>query len=532
MATVRIDPFECDTGDGEEITDPLSLILPPNYLSYSQFTFSSNQKLLNGWVKQPSPCCAAASLAGAFNALGTLHRSDSRSLDHTDILYLYECLLKKNIQKKKLSFERCLGGSIDELLDLLQIEIIQLESLTVKNSKKKKTLGKVTLVRLIKKLVLERISLKHSSEADEGKEKTLSTFELFHELLSSEDSSQTEDISSSIEEDEEPEGEEEEEESEEPLPSDVQTQQLNSFPSSLPSEPATSRFPTTSSQMKPPSVPPPNLVLVHNTWEWKSAFLDLYKKIVGLQKLQSIRPNTAPIGNWGLISALQFLQDENMLTSSSSSSTPKILLIMGKGKRIQRKVSSGAIKGTKGTKKVNSSLDSKSLPSGGGGGGVELLISANDSKEEIMTQWNRLSALFNDSETVLLFHLKNHYALIFAMRQWVVTDPMTGKYEMTREVLTAKRGQRPSIWISFTEVREIIMSWEGYKIMAVTRDQRWRHETGGGSRAGTEDSGGKGLEEEGQELFVQNIRDLKVKIRERKIREEEENTQGSGEWKG
>jgi hypothetical protein len=520
MATVGIDLFEADTGDGEEITDPLSLIIPTNYLSYSQFTFSSNQRILNGWVKQPSPCCAAASLAGAFNALGTLHRSDPRSLDHTDILYLYECLLKKNIEKKKLSFERCLGGgSLDELLDLLHIEILQLESISVTDSKKKKCLGKAALVRLIRKIVYERISSK-SSETEDGtetkteREQLSSTFVLFHELLSSEDLSLTEDLSS-IEQDEELEGEEDEES--EPLP-DVPTQQLNS---SLSSQQRVSPNSIDSSQITPPpSTPSPSLVLIHNTWDWKSAFLELYKKITGLQKLQSSRPNTAPIGNWGFISALQYLQDENLLSSPSSSSTPKIFLVMGKGKKTLRKISSLPSSssssssssstqkgGTKGKKGISSSSIPKSTvkPSG-----VELSISSTDTKEEILSQWNRLSALFNDSETVLLFHLKNHYALIFAMREWSVVDPVTGRAEVTREILTSKRGQRPSAWISFTEVREIILSWEGYKIMAVTRDQRWRRD---------EENEGGGREEKAQELFVGNIRDLKAKIRERKMEE-------------
>lgn len=66
---------------------------------------------------------------------------------------------------------------------------------------------------------------------------------------------------------------------------------------------------------------------------------------------------------------------------------------------------------------------------------------------------------------MLLFHLKNHYALIFALREWV-----TEGGEHVRQVLTARKGQRPSAWIDFAEMRSTLIGWAGYKLLTVERD--------------------------------------------------------------
>lgn len=67
---------------------------------------------------------------------------------------------------------------------------------------------------------------------------------------------------------------------------------------------------------------------------------------------------------------------------------------------------------------------------------------------------------------MLLFHLKNHYALIFAFREWYQHE----EQRHHRQILTARKGQRPTAWIDFLEVREVLLSWEGYKIMLIVSD--------------------------------------------------------------
>ena len=60
---------------------------------------------------------------------------------------------------------------------------------------------------------------------------------------------------------------------------------------------------------------------------------------------------------------------------------------------------------------------------------------------------------------ILVFHLTNHYALIFAMRE----------VDGHREILTARKGQRPSVWMDWNEVRQILLKWSGYKILCIER---------------------------------------------------------------
>jgi len=71
--------------------------------------------------------------------------------------------------------------------------------------------------------------------------------------------------------------------------------------------------------------------------------------------------------------------------------------------------------------------------------------------------------LVKEITAVLLFHLTNHYALIYAMREWIDDDGT-----VVRQMLTARRGQRPKVWLDWTEARQIMLKWAGYNIMLIT----------------------------------------------------------------
>ena len=169
---------------------------------------------------------------------------------------------------------------------------------------------------------------------------------------------------------------------------------------------------------------------------------------------------------------------------------------------------------------------------------LDVTLSRKDDAEMITNQWDALKATLNRSDTVLLFHLKNHYALIFAYREWLVFSPSTSDAShgtsssgggdasggssssepakevesnapsssnnnnntenqingadgsvitsninssssssnspsiptpiIKRQLLAARKGQRPTVWIDFDEARETMLGWEGYKIMAIS----------------------------------------------------------------
>ena len=87
---------------------------------------SYDRRVFNGWVKQPSACCAAASVAGAFNSLSCRRRGDEGVLNHSSVLHIYEVIFSDLIAKQKLDFERRLGSTVDALLTLLEVELLKL----------------------------------------------------------------------------------------------------------------------------------------------------------------------------------------------------------------------------------------------------------------------------------------------------------------------------------------------------------------------------------------------------------------------
>ena len=87
-AAAETTTMERDDDESEHIPRLECLLLPDGKfpVHVKSFGVSYSQACFGGWVKQGSPCCAAASVAGAWNALFDLTRSSPSSLNQKTIL--------------------------------------------------------------------------------------------------------------------------------------------------------------------------------------------------------------------------------------------------------------------------------------------------------------------------------------------------------------------------------------------------------------------------------------------------------------
>ncbi|CAM9490304.1 unnamed protein product, partial [Ectocarpus sp. 13 AM-2016] len=116
---------EADTEEPEDVSDLNTLLLPSGTLplDVERFSVSYSRALLKGWVKQGSPCCAAASLAGAWNALGGLPRGSRGALNSESVLRAMRTVVQGQVAAMIARFERLLGGSLEPLLQVLDAEL-------------------------------------------------------------------------------------------------------------------------------------------------------------------------------------------------------------------------------------------------------------------------------------------------------------------------------------------------------------------------------------------------------------------------
>jgi hypothetical protein len=110
---MMIEVVEQDTQDSEDIENIFAFLLPKEVQEsqpVANFGLQYNRYIFQGWVKQPSACCGAASVAGAWNALHGYHRNHEKAKTHIDVLDIYRNIMEGKISKRTASFERKLGA--------------------------------------------------------------------------------------------------------------------------------------------------------------------------------------------------------------------------------------------------------------------------------------------------------------------------------------------------------------------------------------------------------------------------------------
>ena len=78
-----------------------TLLARPASACDTGYRLSKNERALNGWVEQHSPCCAAASIAGAFNALRGVSSSDEAATPASQVLGYLQAQVTAELAEKR-----------------------------------------------------------------------------------------------------------------------------------------------------------------------------------------------------------------------------------------------------------------------------------------------------------------------------------------------------------------------------------------------------------------------------------------------
>ena len=163
-------------------------------------------------------------------------------------------------------------------------------------------------------------------------------------------------------------------------------------------------------------------------WDVDSELRRFMRALGGVLKLRRTeRPSTAAVGNAALLRALEAWSAASLARG---------------GPTLRARVFAAAHKG----------------PSGAA---PPVRPAAADEPEAAAAQFDAVLAAMREPGSVLAMHGRNHYALLFAARV---------RRDGARELLTARRGQRPAHWLPWEELRAAILRAPGhYAIFAASR---------------------------------------------------------------
>lgn len=112
--------------------------------------------------------------------------------------------------------------------------------------------------------------------------------------------------------------------------------------------------------------------------------------------------------------------------------------------------------------------------------GADSCVSTADDSATALAQWDTLLSYLKSPTAALIFHLENHYSLIYGARAWQALRTGGGAAAAAaavarpgatvRQVLVGKPGQQPSRWIPWEDVRACLLQWKGYAVIVVQRE--------------------------------------------------------------
>lgn len=492
---------EMDTAESEEDSCAWSLVqsslLPPDGrlpcgadgAPPPRFGLHVSGAVFGGWVKQSSPACAAASVAGAWNALAGGGRRGPLALRQDDVLRHMRDILVETIASKRARFERLLGAPIADFEEALDRAFEDAGKTLGGESKAVPGLKRVEAMRLAIALAKSRGDPELDAEAaratndcrdvvDEKNTPPRTSFAAIAALVREDEADKGDEAENEGSEAEEPEEEEEDDDdrggdergredasgkendagkkAERNMNDDDDATLLAALAAGVD---ITGGGVKKKRRGKPPArlvarlggvaapAPAPVAAPAHaavptprRRWRWRKDFWEILKKRAGLEKLERARPSTAAFGNGGVAEATRRCA---AAAAAVSPSAP----------RVHARVVAGVKTKTR----------------------ANLLIPIErrgDQTAAAAREWSSLRELFARDDVALISHHKNHYALVFALRERCDADEACpGGVRWTREMLTARRGQRPSAWISWEEARATMLGWSGYGILAATADR-------------------------------------------------------------
>jgi hypothetical protein len=390
------------------------------------FSISVRNAAINGWVKQASPACAAASLAGAFNALRGLERGAPGALSQQDVVELMIEQLAADHEAKQGSAARLLGLNDPSTLNALEgaVAAYQEEKGRPLASRKKDALKPPDLRAAIKEVTTRAVTALPGSPAVDVA--PVDSMPAADAVALAEGGAEAvmwralERMYAEAAEEKQTKGAEGAGLEREPL-SDVSGGVDNAEGDE---EALLETVPLDGGACEGGAVA--FMKGVHR------ALVLMLQVRMGILKLQLPTPSSAFFGNGDVLKACRLLSEKHDVRISGRP-------FCGKG--VRAGPSSSAIN-----------------------------LDAADSADTKETQWRALVAEFSKTDSILLMHLTNHYCMFYAVREWVEkgTD---GEVRQVRQVLSAKPGQRPSKWFEWDDLRKMMLSWTGYKVLALKIEQ-------------------------------------------------------------
>eukprot|EP00873_Tetraselmis_striata_P013859 jgi/Tetstr1/434123/TSEL_023267.t1 len=366
-----------------------------NFFDYRLTLVESN---LRSWVEQRSPACAAACVAGTFNAIKPAD-CPARLLQQEDVMEYYQAHWRKEVGAARRQLENFLGGGVD--VGPLEEALVACGLASGNKASEQRVLEVLTGLseRAAEGAAAgaataagRKAGAARGGRPSEGDAEALSTGE-------DEDEDGAQEVDLDVEEEEEGEGG--------GAGDVIRVADLQPSPAHWPLwevvagrlEKAPKRFAS----------------LVHG-WCGKAG---------ALYKLTKEKPSTGPVGTDRLIAAIKATAE-----------------------------------------KENVDVQVWRLAGGAGKKRHQIQISENDQPEAVERQWRELLLTMTKERCCVVYHLENHYCLLYGAREWSVDVGYAGT-RTVRQILVSKPGQRPCAWIDFEAARSTMLRWAGYCMVGV-----------------------------------------------------------------